>query len=133
MLDIRCTVRPAPVFVKTGAGRIPFEAIARSVLGAQYELSLVICGDELARRINRENRKKSYSPNVLSFPLGKLEGEIFLNIRKAEREAREYKTSPRARLALLFVHGLYHLKGLDHGERMERAERTTLKKFGLTN
>ena len=133
MLDIRCTVRPAPVFTKTGAGRIPFEAIARSVLGAQYELSLVICGDELARRINRENRKKSYSPNVLSFPLGKLEGEIFLNIRKAEREAREYKTSPRARLALLFVHGLYHLKGLDHGARMERLEQTTLKKFKLTN
>ena len=131
MVETKVTVRRAP-FAK-GARRLPFEAIARSVLGAQYELSLVICGDELARRINRENRKKSYSPNVLSFPLGKLEGEIFLNIRKAEHEARQYGTTLRARLALLYVHGLYHLKGLDHGERMERAERTTLKKFGLTN
>src|SRR3989338_4713423 len=78
-VDIRKTVRgPVP--------RIPFEEIAKNVLGAQYELSLVICGDELARRINRENRKKTYAPNVLSFPLGKLEGEIFLNIRKAERQ-----------------------------------------------
>ncbi|OGG53853.1 rRNA maturation RNase YbeY [Candidatus Kaiserbacteria bacterium RIFCSPHIGHO2_02_FULL_55_25] len=121
-VDIRKTVRgPVP--------RIPFEEIAKNVLGAQYELSLVICGDELARRINRENRKKTYAPNVLSFPLGKLEGEIFLNIRKAEREAREYRTTLRARLALLFVHGLYHLKGLDHGARMERLEHTTLKRF----
>jgi len=131
MVETKVTVRRAP-FAK-GARRLPFEAIARSVLGAQYELSLVICGNELARRINRENRKKKYAPNVLSLPLGKLEGEIFLNIRKAEREARQYGTTLRARLALLYVHGLYHLKGLDHGERMERAEQTTLKRFKLTN
>ncbi len=137
MFEMKKTVRgPVP--------RIPFEEIAKNVLGVQYELSLVICGDELAWRINRENRlpalrgeaarqagKKTYAPNVLSFPLEKLEGEIFLNIRKAEREACEYKTSLRARLALLFVHGLYHLKGLDHGTRMERLEQTTLKTFRL--
>ena len=123
-VDIRKTVRgPVP--------RLPFEKLARAVLGGRYELSVVVCGDTLASRINRENRKKTYAPNVLSFPLGKNEGEIFLNIRKAEREAREYETSPNARLALLYVHGLYHLKGLDHGARMERAEQTTLKKFGL--
>ena len=123
-VDIRKTVRgPVP--------RLPFERLARAVLGSRYELSLVICGDQLASRINHENRKKSYSPNVLSFPLEKNEGEIFLNIRKAEREAREYQTTSAARLALLYVHGLYHLKGLDHGTRMERAELATLKKFHL--
>jgi len=57
MLDTRTTLRPAP-FLK-GAGRIPFEEIAQAVLGKNYELSLVICGDNLARRMNREYRLPS--------------------------------------------------------------------------
>lgn len=129
MFDITSTIRPAP-FTK-GAGRIPFEKLAESVLGNTYELSLVICGDTLARRMNREHRKKAYAPNVLSFPIGAREGEIFLNVRKAEREAQQYQTTLKARLALLYVHGLYHLKGLDHGDKMEKLEQKTLRAFRL--
>jgi rRNA maturation RNase YbeY len=109
--------------------RLPFEDMARAVLGAGYELSLVVCGDDLAQRMNIEYRKKSYRPNVLSFPLSKSEGEIFLNVRCAEREARKYGVSVRDRLALLFVHGLFHLKGLKHGDAMERAEQRVLGKL----
>ncbi len=127
MLDIRTTLRPAP-FLK-GAGRIPYEAIAQKILGAKYELSLVICGDELARRMNREYRKKTYKPNVLSFPLSKNEGEIFLNVRAAAREARRYKVPLRDRLAFLFVHGCFHLKGLLHGRTMEGQEQRVLRSF----
>lgn len=105
--------------------------MARVVLGSSYQLSLVLCGDTLARRINIAYRKKSYYPNVLSFELDPKEGEIFLNIRKAEREARAMGTSPRKRATLLFVHGCFHLKGLKHGERMEAAERRVLKRFEL--
>lgn len=111
--------------------RIPFEEMARQVLGPSYQLSLVICGDSLARRINIEYRQKSYFPNVLSFPLSKTEGEIFLNVRKAEREARLGGIAAQKRIALLFVHGLYHLKGLDHSDEMERLEQKTLARFGL--
>ena len=123
-IDIRTTVRGS-------VPRIPFEEISRHVLGSTYQLSLVICGDTLAKRINIEYRKKSYSPNVLSFELDKNEGEIFLNLRKAEREARQYGTSVRQRLALLFVHGLFHLKGMDHSDLMENNEQRVLRKFGL--
>lgn len=123
-IDIRKTIRgPVP--------RLPFERIARDVLGKHYELSLVICGDRLAQRINKEHREKDYYPNVLSFELGAQEGEIFLNLRKAEREAREFGVAPLKRLALLFVHGLFHLKGMAHGDPMERAEQKVLKKYGL--
>src|SRR3989344_5428805 len=127
MLDIRTTLRPAP-FLK-GDGRIPFEQITQAILGKNYELSLVICGDSLARRMNREYRlpslmlrqasKKNYSPNVLSFPLSKTEGEIFLNARAAAREARRFRVSVRDRVAFLFAHGCLHLKGLRHGAKME--------------
>lgn len=105
--------------------------MARVVLGSSYQLSLVLCGDTLARRINIAYRKKSYYPNVLSFELDPKEGEIFLNIRKAEREARQYGVTLKQRVALLYVHGLFHLKGLAHGDAMEREELKVLKKFGL--
>lgn len=112
--------------------RVPYENMAHAVLGATYELSLVICGDDLATRMNKEYRHKSYSPNVLSFPIGKAEGEIFLNVRKAEREARAFGIALEERLALLFVHGCFHLKGLAHGRIMEGQERRTLARFGYT-
>lgn len=124
-IDIRTTVRGS-------VPRIPFEDLAQTILPPKYELSLVICGDALARRINTINRQKTYSPNVLSLPLDSLEGEIFLNLRKAEREARQEGVSTRARLALLYVHGLYHLAGYDHGPKMESLEEKILRQFRLT-
>ena len=111
--------------------RIPFENIARRILGARYELSLVICGDTLAQRMNNTYRKKNYFPNVLSFPLGPHEGEIFLNIPAAAREAKRYGIPLIERTALLFVHGCFHLKGLQHGRIMESAEKRVLRHFGL--
>lgn len=111
--------------------RISFVEMAEAVLGSNYELSLVICGDTLAQRMNVEHRKKSYRPNVLSFPLSKTEGEIFLNLRCAAREARRGGISLQKRLALLYVHGLFHLKGLDHSNHMEREEQKILRRFKL--
>ncbi len=81
--------------------------------------------------MNKEYRKKSYKPNVLSFPLGKEEGEIFLNVRCAAREAKAFGVRLDERLALLFVHGCFHLKGLSHGRIMEQQERRTLQRFGF--
>ncbi|HEY4488564.1 MAG TPA: rRNA maturation RNase YbeY [Candidatus Paceibacterota bacterium] len=123
-MDIRNTTRGT-------LPRIPFERLAQSALGSRYELSLVICGDALARGMNREHRGKIYAPNVLSFPLSRTEGEIFINIRAAEREAKKYAVSVSERLALLYVHGLFHLAGMRHSASMDSKERTLLKKFGF--
>lgn len=109
--------------------RIPFEKIARTTLGRRYRLSLVICGDSLARKMNRTYREKSYAANVLSFPLAKNEGEIFLNAQAARREAKEYDVSLKERLTLLFVHACLHLKGVRHGKKMDASERNLLRKF----
>ncbi len=128
-------VRPSPVEIrKTISGLvppIPFEKMARAILGPRYTLSLVICGDELSRRMNKTYRKKTYIPNVLSFPLGKNDGEIFLNVRQAARETKAYGTTSPKHLARLFVHGCFHLKGLSHGRTMDSAEKRILRRFGL--
>ena len=122
--DIKITLRgPWP--------RLPFEKMKCAALGGRYELSLVICGDSLARRLNKKHRRKTYAANVLSFPLSRTEGEMFLNARASAREAHTYGVSVGARLALLFVHGLLHLKGLPHGRTMEREEARILHAFDL--
>lgn len=111
--------------------RVPFEKMARAILGPQYELSLVICGDTLARSLNHTYRKKGYPANILSFPIGKKEGEVFLNIRKAEREARTFDISAREHIAHLFVHGCFHLKGYTHGSAMDSLETRVLRTFSF--
>lgn len=122
VVEIRKTIRGV-------APNVPFDNIARSILGTRYDLSLVLCGDALARKINRAHRKKTYAANVLSFPLGKNEGEIFLNIEAARREARQFDVTLRARLTLLFAHGCLHLAGLTHGRTMDRLEARVVRKF----
>ncbi|TSC86468.1 MAG: Endoribonuclease YbeY [Parcubacteria group bacterium Gr01-1014_8] len=116
--------------------RVSFEKIARAILGNNYSLSLVVCGDALSRVINKKYRpgrsgKKDYSPNVLSFPISRSEGEIFLNMRKAEREARALRVSIARHTAFLFVHGCLHLKGLKHGKKMDDLEQRYVKKAGF--
>lgn len=123
-VEITCTVRGRTPL-------IPFEKMARDVLGKDYNLSLVLCGDKLTRKINCTYRKKNYPANVLSFPLSKNEGEIFLNVRKAEREAKVLGISSRQRIAHLFAHGCLHLRGLRHGRKMDASEKRILSKFEL--
>lgn len=113
------------------APRVLFKTIAKRILGNTYSLSLVLCGDSLARALNKKYRKKGYSPNVLSFPLGKREGEIILNLKKTAREAKMYKTSVDKRSAFLFIHACLHLRGLDHGKKMDTLEQTFLKRAGF--
>ena len=118
--------------LRSGGVSLPFEAIAQTILPKGYELSLVLCADTLAQRMNKTYRNKNYFPNVLSFEYDKQSGEIFLNVRKATREATSMGISVQKRTALLFVHGCFHLKGCRHGGTMERLEQNVLRRFGMT-
>ena len=100
---------------------LPFESIKNTVLGKNYELSLVFCGDKLSKRLNKTYREKNKPTNVLSFPISKNTGEIFINLSHLKGFS----------IGHLFIHGLYHLKGFDHGDTMERAEKVLRKKFKI--
>lgn len=109
--------------------RVPFESIKDAVLGKDYHLSLSLVGEKRARSVNRQSRKKDYVPNVLSFPLSKNTGEIYLTPSVASREARAFSHKEREHLIFLYIHGLLHLKGYDHGRRMEELEKRFLEKY----
>ena len=111
--------------------RWPLDAIAQKLLGSRYELSVAFVGETRARDANRKTRGKTYAPNVLALPLEKAAGEIILCPSVIKRQAPKFEMSYRTFMAYLFIHGLLHLKGMDHGATMERKEREALEAFGF--
>jgi rRNA maturation RNase YbeY len=104
--------------------------IAREILGARYDLSVVIVGRAKAKATNIATRAMSYTPNVLSFPISKTEGEIMLCRDLLAREARAFGLKTQAdAAAFLIVHGCLHLKGMEHGPKMEKIEDAWLAKL----
>lgn len=118
--------------VKVYPKKHPYEEMKRAILGAKYDLSLVFIGNKRASTLNQTYRKKTYSPNVLSFPLSDASGEIFIAPQVAKSEASKFDLSVDGYVAFLFIHGLLHLKGLDHGDEMDKLEKKYLKKFAIT-
>jgi probable rRNA maturation factor len=96
----------------------------RRVLGAaaralrvRGELALVLAGDGLLRRLNREYRGKDKTTDVLSFPGDGGEaglGDIVISVAKAERNARRFGRSLPQELDVLALHGFLHVLGYDH-------------------
>lgn len=111
--------------------RVPFSRIKNAILGPHYDLSLVFVEDEEARSLNKRHRNASYVPNVLSFTLDADSGEIVINPDEARRQAPSFGRTYRNMIAFLYIHGLCHLKGMDHGSTMERTEAIFRKQFGI--
>lgn len=110
---------------------IPFSKIKNACLGKQYELSLVFIDNKLSRQLNKTYRKKDKPTNILSFPLSKDSGEIFIDLVQAKKETKNFGQTFPNFIAFLFIHGLLHLKGMQHGSTMEKAESKLRKKFKI--
>ncbi|HCC04926.1 TPA: rRNA maturation RNase YbeY [Patescibacteria group bacterium] len=108
-----------------------FEEIVRHILGPRYSVSIVLIGDTVAKKLNKQYRNKTSPANILTFPLTKNEAEIFLNVAGIKREAHRFGFTPSQHGRFLLIHGCLHLKGHTHGSTMERAEERALKKFAI--
>jgi rRNA maturation RNase YbeY len=111
--------------------KLPFAAIKKAVIGPHYCLSLVFIGQTRSRTLNRRYRGKDAPANVLSFSLNKTNGEIFITLDKAKKEARHFNKTFSQFIGYLFIHGLLHLKGSRHGSKMESAEKRFMELFNL--
>lgn len=108
---------------------MPFVSIKETILGKSYDLSIIFCTPQESQERNKVYRDKDYPTNILSFPIGDDEGEIYISLSTARRDAKKFDMSYQKFLHLLLIHGALHLKGLDHGSTMEKLEDTYLKKF----
>ena len=116
---------------KSTLPRVPFASIKDAGLGLNYSLSLVFIGEKESEKLNFSYRGKKKPTNILSFPLDKKSGEIFITLSVAKKEASKFDRNFSNFIAFLFIHGLMHLKGHLHGDTMERAESKLRKRFGV--
>jgi probable rRNA maturation factor len=108
---------------------VPFEAIKNEVLGEKYSLSVAIVNPGEIQKLNLTYRNINKPTDILSFPLSKTEGEIYICISETKKEAVKFDRSYENFLAFIFIHGCVHLKGYDHGGTMEDIETKVRNKF----
>jgi len=87
------------------------------------ELSILLCGDEEIRELNRVYRNKDRATDVLSFaqqegPAGHLHpeilGDVVISLPTALRQAERRGVALMEEVLFLLVHGVLHLLGHEH-------------------
>ena len=116
---------------RTKIPNIPWVNIKDTILGKKYELSLVFPNKKTATDLHIEWKGKEGPVNILSFPLDKNEGEIFISLDAAKTECKNFDRDYENYVAFLFIHGCAHLKGYTHGNSMEAYEKKIRTKFKI--
>jgi probable rRNA maturation factor len=108
---------------------VPYLKIRDTLLGKDYTLTIIFCTPKESKERNDVYRGKNYPTNILSFPLEKNEGEIYISLLIARKDAKKFDMSYNKFIHLLMIHGMLHLKGHAHGSTMEELEDTYLHTF----
>lgn len=106
-----------------------FVHVKEEIIGQSYELSLVFCSQSVSKKLNQKFRKKNKPTNILSFPLTKTSGEIFIDQKTAQTDAKKFELDTLSFVGFLYIHGLLHLKGYEHSSTMKRLELKYFKQF----
>ncbi len=113
-------------------------------------VSLRVTDAREIQQLNRQFRDKNQPTNVLSFPLPLMDetvkaemntiplGDIVLCATVIKQEAQTQGKSIESHWAHMVIHGMLHLQGFDHIERvqaeaMEQIEITLLNQLGFAN
>lgn len=108
-----------------------FQKAKDQVLGKKYELSLVFVGTTLIKNLNKKYRNKDYPTDILSFNVTENVGELFISPTIAKRKSASFERNYENYLKFIFIHGLFHLKGLDHSSKMESEEQKVRNFFKI--
>lgn len=92
------------------------------ILGKRYELSFAFIDKKRSKFLNKTYRQKDEPTDILSFPLEKNKGEILICKEIAKIKAPKFGMNFQNYLLFLVIHGNLHLKGMEHGDKMERYE-----------
>ncbi|MGB5511471.1 MAG: rRNA maturation RNase YbeY [Woeseiaceae bacterium] len=112
------------------------------------ELAVRVVDAQEMQSLNREHRQKDVPTNVLSFPIGEIQGlpaaagnflgDIVVCASVVRREAAEQGKHLNDHWAHMLVHGTLHLLGYDHqvdseAATMEALEQQVLARHGVAN
>ncbi len=131
-IDVQIAASPAP-------SREAMIAWARAAMGSDGRtLCIRVVDEPEARGLNARFRAAREATNVLSFEaeIPHFLGDIAICASVVAREAKAQNKPVDAHFAHMVVHGILHLKGMDHdteaqAREMERAEVEVLRSFGI--
>ena len=125
---------PGLSIVRQTSGGIPpldFVSMKNYVLGPTYQLSLVFASPQYSAHLHQEWKRKPGPADILSFPLSDTEGEMVICLSQVRKKAKDFERTYYGFLAYIFIHGLVHLKGHDHGSTMDAIEEKARAHFGV--
>ena len=110
----------------------------RKEICGKKSVELLMVFDDKIKTLNKTHRKKNKPTDVLSFPVdyefADFLGSIVISVDTAKRQADELKHDLNDEIAILFIHGLLHLIGMDHEKdegEMRKQEALLCEKFSL--
>jgi len=106
-----------------------FIRIKNKILGKKYHLGLTFITSAQIKKLNKSYRNKDKPTDILSFPIDKNIGDIYICPAQARIMAKKFDRPYDNFLLFLFIHGCVHLKGYDHGGTMDRIEAKIRKQF----
>ena len=86
-------------------------------------LDLIFCTDQKLRKMHTLYLNDDRFTDVITFNLGNednIEAEIYISLKRAKAQAREYKVSLICEIARLIIHACLHLAGYKDGEKKQR-------------
>jgi len=96
------------------------------------QLDLVFCGDGRITELNETWFGREGPTDVIAFNLSDdpdstdtVEGEIYIDLAQAERQAAEFGATFDEEVCRLIIHGVLHLVGYDDASGPEEAEQMT--------
>ena len=122
-IDVSVADKPPPCW--SGALGEYAQKVLAEIGRDNWDLSVLLCGDETIKALNAQYRDKQEATDVLSFSLGATEkhengeirclpGDIVISLDTLKENARYFKTSEDEELRRLLIHGILHLDGMDH-------------------
>lgn len=101
------------------------KGVAKKVLKEEnrkeMDLSVVFVSKDKIRGLNKKYRKKNKVTDILSFGDGL--NEIVICLQEVKKNAKKYKIKLKEELARILIHGILHILGYEHSEKMREKEK----------
>lgn len=92
-----------------------------------WDISILFCNDDFIKKLNKQYRNIDSPTDVLSFEQSETyiaengterfnAGDIVISIDSLKFNSSEFKVSLNEELKRLLIHGILHLKGMDHSD-----------------
>ena len=111
--------------------RLIIERILTHYEYMSYNVNVVFTTDIYLSDLKKQFFSKDQWTDVIAFPLQRdfefIEGEIYISIPTAKKNANSYKEPYRKELGRLIIHGLLHLLGIEDKSKEQKKKMTTLE------